>query len=491
MRPIKVSPIAILAASALALPGCGVSVAQTPAPSSDRTVELVVYSDDFALVQETREVELTKGTTRIGVQDVSQLMDQNSVVYTWPTAKDTKIRSSTYELGTNDSSHLLQRFVGREIELVYRGDNGREGDRQKGILQVADAGNIVVKVGDHLVVNPDATIQVPASSGVVTIPQLSAEVESVSAQKTRMGVSYLTRGLSWSADYTVTLAANADKMGLECWGTVTNTTGTEYKDAKLSFVAGSPNRTVLASRMIADNGGYDPTLAESESQGTARKQEVYSAMNSRFKAPVSMGELYAYPYQVAATIRPDQMNRVRMLGSEKVAVTRDYAIRLSGFDSYNFYGRPEQRLKATLSLKFKNSSDSGLGLPLPGGALRVYEPNEAGTAHYIGAATISDTPTDSVVSATLTNVFDIYAQTKLVATKKVDRRTVSRQVEVVLHNEKAHDVDVRLVQDFWGKWKIGSENEPSKKLNTNSNQWIIKVPKGSTKKLVYTVLLGS
>lgn len=486
MRQIKVSPIAILAASAIALPGCGVSVAQAPAPAPNRTVELVVYSDDFALVQETREVELGKGTTRIGVQDVSQLMDQNSVVYTWPSAKDTKIRSSTYEMGTNDSAHLLQRFLGREIELVYRGDNGREGDRQKGILQVADTGNVVVKVGDQLIVNPNATIEVPASSGVVTIPQLSAEVESGSSQKTRMGVSYLTRGLSWSADYTATLAPDATKMGLECWGTVTNTTGTEYKDAKLSFVAGSPNRAAKhkdQDYLIAGQAN-DVSLPE-------RNERRYSTVNSRFGEPVTMGELHAYPYKVAATIRPDQMNRVRMMGSDNVAVTRDYAIRLSGFDSYNFYGRPEQRLKATLSLKFKNSTASGLGLPLPGGALRVYEPNDAGTAQYIGAATISDTPTDSVVSATMTDVFDIYAQTKLVATKKVDRRTVSRQVEVLLHNEKSKDVEVRLVQDFWGKWKIGSENEKSKKLNANANQWIIKIPKGSTKKLVYTVLLGS
>jgi len=488
MRRFNITPLWILAASAVILPGCAKSTAQTSAPVSERSVELVVYTDDFALVQESRDVTLTKGTTRIGIQDVSKEMDQDSVVYTWPDTKDAKIRSSTYELGTKDSGHLLQRFLGREVDLVYRGDNGREGDRQKGILQVADPGNVVVRIGDKLVVNPNATIEVPANTGVVTIPQLSAEVESGFDHKARLGVSYLTRGISWSADYTATLAPEAQTMGLECWGTVTNETGTEFPNAKLSFVAGSPNRAAVQPgeyKFEVTGTAADHTLASKTMGGSGRMQ-----VNSRFGSPESAGELYAYPYKVAATIRPDQMNRVRMMGSDQVKIVRDYAIRLGGFDTSNFYTRPEQRLTATLSLKFKNTKESGLGLPLPGGAVRVYEPNPSGTVRYIGAATIGNTPTDANVSATLTNVFDIYAQTKLVATKKVDRRTTSRLVEVLLHNEKTHGVKVRLVQDFWGKWKIAEETFASKRLNANAAQWEITIPKGSTTKLTYKVLLS-
>ena len=321
------------------------------------------------------------------------------------------------------------------------------------------------------------------------VEPLSAEVESGSGHKARLGVSYLTRGLSWSADYTATLAPESQTMGLECWGTVTNQTGTEFPNAKLSFVAGSPNRAVTdTGRKARDMSGFDGDI------GVVKKSWKMEGggfqTNTRFESPEAAGELYAYPYKVAATIRPDQMNRVRMMGSDEVKIVRDYAIRLGGFDTSNFYTRPEQRLTATLSLKFKNTKDAGLGLPLPSGAVRVYEPSPSGTVRYIGAATIGDTPTDADVSATLTNVFDVYAQTKLVATKRVDRHTTSRLVEVLLHNEKAHDVKVRLVQDFWGKWKVAEETFASKRLNANSAQWEITVPKGGTTKLNYKVLLN-
>lgn len=483
----SITPLLILAAGAVVGTGCAKSSAQSKPAGSPRSVELVVYADDFALVQESREVALQKGQSRIGIQDVSKQLDQDSVVYTWPETKDARVVSSTYELGTSDAGHLLQRFLGQEVELVYRGENGREGERQKGVLQVAEPGNIVVKVGDRLVVNPPATIETSANAGVVTISQLSAEIESSSEHKTRLDVNYLTRGLSWSADYTATLIPGDDTMGLECWATVTNTTGTEFPNATLSFVAGSPNRAARQSREKREQA----TMSETPAEGSVSKPyDAEAQMNDRFRSPVRAGELYAYPYKAAATILPDQMNRVRMMGSQAVKIERDYAIRLAGFDAYNYYARPEQRLNATLSLNFTNSKSTGLGLPLPAGALRVYEPGENGTVRYIGAASMGDTPTDARISATLTDVFDIYAQSKVLETKKVDKHTVARRVEVVLHNEKASDVAVRLVQDFWGKWKIANETSPSKKPNASSAQWTITVPKGGTKTLTYTVLLS-
>ena len=440
-----------------------------------------MYADDFAMVQESREVQLKKGINRIGVQDVSKSMDQDSVVYSWPDAKGTSVRSSTYELGTRDTSHLLQRYVGQEVELVYRSETGREAERQVGTLQVAEPGNIVVKVDKKLIVSPAATIEVSTSNGVVTIPQLSAEVESSINKKARMGLSYLTRGLSWSADYTATLAPTEETMSLECWATVTNETGTEFPDAKLSFVAGSPNRAVKPRR---NQRAYEDQSVMSESPASGRlpaELKIYGG------SPESVGELHAYPYRALATIRPDQMNRVRVMGGEGVKVVRDYAVRLPGIEGSYDDGRSQQRLTATLSLRFKNDKASGLGLPLPGGALRVYEPTSSGNARYIGAATIGDTPTDAEVHATLTDVFDVTAQTRKVASRKIDKRTTARDMEVVVHNEKSHDVEVRLVQDFYGKWKIAKESSPSSKLNANSAQWKVRVPQGKSVKLVYTV----
>ncbi|RYG43686.1 DUF4139 domain-containing protein, partial [bacterium] len=481
MRNHLAIPLAVLASATVY--GCSVSQAQM-AKKEDAlkraSVELTVYAQDFGMVRETRKVELSEGKTRVGLLGVSKSLDQDSVVFAWPGTKDARVLSSTYDLGVNDSGRLLNRFLGQRVELVYRGQNGEEAERVAGTLEVAEAGNIVVKVGEKYVVNPDATIEAPANAGIVTIPQLSAEVESKSGGNTDLAMTYMTEGLSWNADYTATLAPGKETLEMECWATVTNKTGTDFPDAKISFVAGSPNRAVKAKQRFRD-GDY---------AGANRSPQASAEPEAQEARPQAMGELYAYPYKSTATIRQDQMNRVRMMGSDSVEVKRVYSIALPYV--YRDYGSfvPDQRLTATMGINFVNAEKSGLGLPLPAGAVRVYEPDADGSPRYIGAATLGDTPKDARVSLELTNVFDVYAQARQVSAQRLDKRRTRRSIEVTVTNEKSQPVEVRLVQYLGGPWKIENETHKSGKLNAGTNQWEVMVPAGGETKLRYSVIFG-
>ncbi len=484
------TPFLLAALAALTSYGCMRAQAQTPIAPADPTrgpIELTVYAGDFAMVRETRKVDLQAGRVRVGLLGVSKQLDQNSVLFDWPQTKDAKVVSSTYDLGMSSSGRLLERFLGQEVELVYHGQDGKEGQRTKGILEVSEPGNVVIKADGKYIVNPDATIEAPTTTGIVTIPQLSAEVESKAGGSTDLAMSYMTGGLSWSADYTVTLAPDTDTLGLECWATVTNKTGTDYPEAKISFVAGSPNRVLNESQ---DQARKSPTTSFFASGKVARMQDM--EMNGAFEVPRAMGEMYAYPYKSTATIRQDQMNRVRMMGSEEVKVKRVYSIALPSVsrEYAEFNANPDQRITATMGINFSNAKASGLGLPLPAGAIRVYEPDSTGAVRYVGAAGIGDTPKDAKVSLELTNVFDIYARARQVSAQRIDKKHTSRTVEVILSNEKAKATEVRLVEPFGSNWKITSESDKSVKLNASTNQWTLTVPAGTEKKLRYTVVLG-
>ena len=483
----NVTPILLLALAGLAGHGCGRAEAQTPKAAAEpgrEAVELTVYADDFGMVRETRRVELPAGRGRVGLLGVSKSLDQQSVMFSWPKASDARVVSSTYDLGVGNSGRLLQRFLGKPVDLVYRGQDGREGERIRGVLEVADPGNVVVRTDGKYVVNPQATIEAPADAGIVTIPQLSAEVESGRGGSTDLGVSYMTNGLSWNADYTLTLAPEGGTLGLECWATVTNRTGTDFPDAKISFVAGSPNRAVRNRDKTQDY--------EARAVGKVELQAP-AAMNRAFSEPRAMGEMYAYPYKSTATIRQDQMNRVRMMGSEGVAVRRVYSIALPAVyrDYAEFNANPDARLTATMGINFANSRGAGLGLPLPAGAVRVYEPDATGAARYIGAASIGDTPKDARVSLELTNSFDVYARARQVSVQKVDKKHVRRTVEVTVSNEKPKPTEVRLVQSLGSAWRIESETLKGTKANASQNQWTLAVPAGGETKLRYSVVLGA
>ncbi|HVL38054.1 MAG TPA: DUF4139 domain-containing protein, partial [Fimbriimonadaceae bacterium] len=281
----------ILSALAVGLgaAGCALTAKAKEQPHEARkTIQLTVYSQDFAVVKESRPVTLSEGLNRIGITGISKQLDQDSLIFEWD-KPGPQVVSSTYDLGAGNSQHLLQRFVGRQVELVRYGEHGGVAERLQGVLQLAEPGQVVLKVGDQLLINPPGTIIAPTDTGIVAIPQLTAEVQSKSNESADMNVTYLTRGMSWNADYVATLKPDSDEIQLECWATVTNTTGADYPEAEITFVAGSPNRAVVANakrRALHDGYAY------------AAEAAVSRAVPALGGAPVAVGELYAYPRKV-------------------------------------------------------------------------------------------------------------------------------------------------------------------------------------------------
>jgi hypothetical protein len=173
-----------------------------------------------------------------------------------------------------------------------------------------------------------------------------------------------------------------------------------------------------------------------------------------------------------------------MIASTRVPIRKDYSIQLQP-NEYAYGENPSIHQNAQLAIHWTNNDASGLGMPLPSGAVRVYDSNH-GTAAYIGAASLGDTAKNQGVSLTLSKVFDVYSESRLVKVQKVDKKTVQRTFEAVLHNEKATPITLRLTQSLAGKKKMVSESVASRKLDANWVEWKILLRPGESKKLVYT-----
>jgi len=468
------------AAFAAVMSGCGKAAAQAAAKTGDdaREINLTIYKDDFAMVSEARNVDLLDGHSRLAIDQVSKQLDANSVLFDWPGSK-AEVVATTYDLGVADGSRLLSRLNGQQVEMRWPSDNGKPGEVVSGRLEAAEqGGNFALRTKDKLYVNPSGTIVASANAAASTLPQLSIEVESKSAGSSKLGVSYLTRGMSWSADYVAKLDSNADKADIECWATVTNTTGIPFPAAKLTLMAGSPNRA-------AANSVQKQELTEANAKPSSRSF-ARDAMAAAPSIPAaSVGEMYAYKVPSTATIGQDQMNRVSMLGTRSVPVKRDYAIRIPGLAAwgYEYYGsQPQGRVPATLSISFENTEASNLGLPLPSGTVRVYDQKQ-----FVGAATIGDTAKKEHVHMTLSNVFDVYSQYRVVKSKQLDKHTVRKTVEAVLHNEKPSAIDVRVVEGFDGRWTTVEESDKGTKLDSETEQWTLHLKPGEERVLSFTV----
>ena len=498
-RVLIATAFAVLAGGGWWLLGRGRAQAapNAAAQTARQSVELTVYSEDFAMVHEARPQQMTSGANRLHLRDVSKLLDPQSVLLDWQGANNSmpQLVAQSYDLGVGSGENLLKRYLGRSVEVVRYGADGHEAERQKGTLMVGGNGETVLQADNKFYINPGGTIVAPTDADIVTIPQLSVQADSPAAQSATLNVGYLTRGLSWTADYVATLDPKQDKLSLECWATVTNRTGADYPNAKVTLVAGAPNRAVVAAedrvQLQESVGGSFGRARHADATKMAYAPRM-SAPNMTSAQPQSVGDFHAYSISKPTTVVQEQMNRLLMLNGKGVPVFKDYSAAmpsLSGWD-YNDWNRgagPKQRAEVAVAMKFNNIEKDGLGAPLPAGAVRLYEPDAVGTVHYIGAANIVDTPTGERVSLTLARAFDLFTEARTLKSQRLNKHTIRKTVEITLHNEKPTDVDIRIVQSFSGGWKMAQEPQKHETLNSELAQWKIHVPAASKPTFTYVV----
>ncbi len=474
----------------LASSGCSKAVAQQAAQDPNRAVELTVYKDDFAMVSEKRPVKIEAGHSRLTIDDISKQLDPESVLFDWLGSDEhPQVVATTYNLGVANGESQLKRLNGQQVDMMWPSNAGKPGDIISGRLEAAQQGEgFALRTKDKLYINPGGTI-VASSNTASTLPQLSVELENSGSTNTKVGFSYLTRGMSWSADYVAKLDSELDQVRLECWATISNSTGTAFPTAKLTLMAGSPNRAAVQAtvKMLPQHTMWAAKAPAVASPVMDRDLSV----SGKLDAPnMTVGEMHAYKIPSTASIGQDQMNRVSVIGTKTVPIKRDYAIRIPTLSAwgYGYDGSQTQsHVSATLSIAFVNDEASSLGMALPAGAIRVYERDQAGHEDFTGAASIADTAKNEHINLTLSNVFDVYAEYKVLKSARLDKHTIRKTVQTTLHNEKKTTTLVRLVQSYDSRWTPVVESDKSEKLDSQTVQWKLPVKAGEERKLTYTV----
>lgn len=450
--------------------GCHSAKAQE-APEAVTQFDLAIYKDDFALVRDTREISLDKGSNQIQLEGVSKQLDPRSVMFDWvgSPSNPPQVASTTYELGITGADGLLGQFVGKPVNIEYRGQDGRVAEKATGVLESAQNGIVVRANGQHII-NPAGTITVPDAKASVGLPHLSARVQAPASGKTKVAVSYLSRGMSWGADYVATLDDKSDSISLQCWASITNHTGIAYPGAHVRLVAGSPNRAVVAG---------EPQY-ERSAQMYAKPADASIANHLSVSSPQAVGDLYTYEVPNLADVGKEQTNRVLMLEAKKVPVKTDYAISINPWN-----WQSNESIRANVTVAFSNEKSAGLGVPLPAGAVRLMR-GSGEKFTYMGADEIADTSKKSRVSLTVGTAFDVFAKAKQTSTIKVAPRRYRRSYEIEIHNEKQISSSVRVLFDPAGPAKVVSESLPHTRKE-GPLQWAVGVPAGKQITLKFAI----
>lgn len=217
-------------------------------------VELTVYNQDLALVKERRIMELPAGFGELRFTEVAALIDPTSVWFRSLTEPKVRVLEQNYKYDVINDRKLLQKYLGQKIRLTTV-----KGDNYEGYLIGAGANLIIAAKPDGGEVKVIKSEQLQAvffpemPGGLVVRPTLVWLLSNPNkAGKQQVEVTYLTRGLSWKADYVATVNQLEDRLDLIGWVTLDNKSGSEYKQAKLKLVAGDVNRVPETMRPEAE-----------------------------------------------------------------------------------------------------------------------------------------------------------------------------------------------------------------------------------------------
>jgi len=439
---------------------------------SDRVdLELTVYASGFGIVQDTRTLELPVGEGRVDIVDVA-----SGIVPTTLYAESLNYPGSftlleqTYEYDLATTQALLDRFMGKKIKIVHWNEYQDRKEVLDAVLLATDGEEVIYQIGNEIYVShPGYRVFPVTAEDLVTVPTLFWLYRNDIPTSQDLRISYLANNITWLTDYTLILDEPNGSTDLSCWVTLGNKSGASFENAKLKLVAGEPTHNQEARR---DQVYMMKTLVP---EGTPSFVES------------DLFEYHVYRLARRITLKNNQTRQLSFFRVPGIASWREYLV--SGAPIYFTAPRSSQleQLPVEVYIKFLNSEDSGLGLPLPAGTVRVYERDASGGLALVGEDTIPHTPRDELVNLMTGRAFDIVATRTQTDYQKIDTNLHESQWEITISNHKERGVTVGIVEPLVGSWQVLTSSQSFEKTDAWTIRFDVEIPANQERTVSYRV----
>ena len=366
-----------------------VSVYRAPDRDSDTAMNLN-WLEGYALITEKRTVDIPAGKATIRFEGVAAgLFPESAIVTGLPSG----VREKNLDADLLSPRSLYARMFGRPVTLrrTLPGSGGvreeraviRSGVDGAAIVQTA-AGFEVATCGRL----QDELIYPEAPKDLSARPTLSIETEAAEAHKATVSLSYLAWGFDWQTNYVVTMNPDGRTADLSAWVTLASSDSTSFADAETAVIAGEVNREDTGRGAVPTGGELvlrcslssmvqplmidppSPPMVASPMMMESSADIVVTARKSApMPAPVTvqqegLGDLKLYRVPVPVTVAANAQKQVAL--AQKNAVKMEALYRAEVWE--------DSADTVRQMLRTRNRKEEGLGLPLPGGPVTVFEP---------------------------------------------------------------------------------------------------------------------
>lgn len=447
----------LIAISLILLISGGVKTSETDKKSmqdAQTDIEITIY-EGLGLVKEIRDVNFSKGVNSVKFMDVPSQIDPTSLRIK-DLSNKAYIIEQNYDYDLISLDKLLQKYLDKNVTFVL------ENRTIAGKLLVASSRNPILETDEGIIVINEPIKNIKFSGipeGLATKPTLNVLMESKTAGKRSIELNYLTNGMTWYSNYVCVLDKNDKKTDLNGWITIDNQAGTTYKDAKLKVVAGDIHRVRKEGMIVY----HDTVLVKGVGMPEVKEEILF--------------EYHMYTIPTKTTLKNNQQKQISFMNAYDVNCDKIFV-----YD-------PQSSSKVNVKVKFKNSKNNNLGIPLPKGKVRLYKEDSEGKLQFLGEDHIDHTPEDEDVFLYVGGAFDVVAEKT-----EIDRKDgyCERDVEykVNIRNHKKENIEVYVIERpyYAGNWEILKENFKHHKESTTKISWNIKIKANGNETLTYRIL---
>jgi hypothetical protein len=473
----------LVAGGALAWRPAAPGVDATPAEVQDQTTTLddqtelavTVYNSDLAMVRDVRQLQIARGTANLRFMDIAATVNPATVHFRSLTEPSrVSVLEQNYEYDLLEPDKLLRKYVGRDVTLVRsRTQDGSTVEEEVTARLLSYNNAPVWRIGNEIVTGMHAdSIRFPElPETLFSRPTLIWTVENQGAAKHRVEASYLAGKLAWNADYVLTVGRDDKSADVNGWVTLSNNSGTAFRNATLQLVAGDLNR-----------------VRHQLGKMVAMEADMARAAAAPVMSQESFSDYHLYRLGRKTTINNSQTKQVSMLEGAGVPIQKRYVVEGQQF-YYRNAAHPGSPLKDVVQVfyQFKNEEKGGLGMPMPAGTVRVYQEDSKGAVQFVGEDRINHTPKDETLNLKIGNAFDVICERKQTDFEKISGGVYEVEYEITLRNHKAVPIVVEVNEPIGGTWRMLNSTVPHTKTEAWAAQFKVPVAASGEAVLKYRV----
>ncbi|WP_353229452.1 hypothetical protein [Novosphingobium sp.] len=453
--------------------------------------------DGYALISETREVDLPAGPAVVRFAGVAAGMLAESVVIS---GLPGGVREKNLDAQLLSPRHLYAGWFGRPVTLRRTGADGTV-HSEPAVVRSAPDGAAIVETAhgfEALTCGPfnDQLVYPGVPDGLFATPTLSIATDAPAPVHVRLRLAYLAWDYDWRADYVLKLAPDLRHGVLNAWVTLASADVTSFPATAAAVVAGHPEFS--EARDEADDADAEtltyqcfpratqalptppmvapPAPVMMEMAMAAPPPMLMKTMNRGAVAQVeNLGDLKLYRLPLPTTVAARAQKQVALFAPRNVSLALVHTIALDGLEG----DQPAQ-----LMVRTRNRADQGLGLALPAGRVRVlvdHAGSRGPATLVVGAGTVEDRAVNDRVDIALSATPPVQ-----VRQRATHRDKTGRTVTVTVSNANPFAVQ------FEGTFKqtpAASIRTPSAPLVLQDGHrvWAVRVPAQGRVTLRYRV----